>query len=313
MKLKRIVLCLVLSFFSHSAKAEDNQYLEHKVLSFSAPVQTTASGFSSFLKNTYNQVEYTDFLPNNFCHIIQFLEHGKNTKQTRSYTQSVVRLFANRLKGCSYVNAQALCTMLELFPGLIQHHFVVQRANLSLLQEKINSLLYASFLDKFAEFKTNPSTFINTLSQDIVDTLSLNTHDIGDVSMEELRKTTLVFFEVALSKIIWCPDDQIDTWKSVKKVSTYLTRLMDLNIITDPDDLNDLFVTLVERYCFFIDLAGDDLLPSFYKEIKKDLATSTAFLLELEEQEALIEPKIQRLERVLARAEERSLKKHRQA
>jgi hypothetical protein len=308
----RIVLfCCTLTFFIHSAKAEYNQPVDKILQDLSNPVNTSAEGFSNFLRYSYNQPEYAqDFLPNNFFHVAQFLEHGKTTKQTRAYSQSVLRLFANKLKGSSYVNALALSDLLDQMPQLLEHHFLVQRkgAELHFLQEKINQLLYARFLDKFAEFKSSPTAFFNDLSQEIVEALSASTMDMGDISIEELRKTMLVFCEVALGKLIWSPEDQIDTWKSVKKISQQLTALMDCNILADADDLNDLFVTLIERYCFFIDIAGDALSLDFYKNLKDDMQTSTLLLFELAEQEEFIERKAQRLTRAIDTAKKRSIK-----
>lgn len=299
-------LCMV-TLFSHSAKAKDKQYLEDSLQSLCMPIEPTAAGFTSFLKNSYNQPHYAqDFLPNNFAHAVQFLAHGKQSQQTRSYAQSVVRLFANKLKGCEYVNAHALSELLAQLPQLLEQHFVVQRtSDINLLQTKINQLLYAKFLDKFTDFKSNPTSFFDDLTHDILEALTIHSSDSGDVSMEELRKTVLIFCEIALGKLIWSPDDSIDTWHSVKKISQQLAVLMDYNIISDPDDLNDLFVTLIERYCFFIDLAGHGLPAQFYAQLNQELEQPAALLLTLEEQEDYLESKVERLGRAIRCAQKK--------
>ena len=299
-------LCMV-TFFSHSAKAKDKQYLEDSLQSLCAPVEPTAAGFAHFLKNSYNEPHYAqDFLPNNFAHALQFLAHGKQHQQTRSYAQSVLRLFANKLKGCEYVNAHALSELLAQLPHLLEQHFLVQRTpDINLLQTKINQLLYAKFLDKFTDFKSNPTSFFDDLTQDILEALTVHSSDNGDVSMEELRKTVVIFCEIALGKLIWSPDDTIDTWHSVKKISQQLAVLMDYNIISDPDDLNDLFVTLIERYCFFIDLAGHGLPAQFYLQLNHELEQPTTLLLTLEEQEDYLESKAERLARALHGAQKK--------
>ncbi|HSW74027.1 MAG TPA: hypothetical protein VLG71_02635 [Candidatus Limnocylindria bacterium] len=298
------LLCMF-TLFSHNAKAIDYQSEDDAMRSLAVPLQPTATGFANFLRNSYNQPEYTQaFLPNSFMHTIEFLMHGKKTQQTRAYTQSVVRLFANKLKGCTYVNAHALSDLLAHMPSLLEHHFLVQRTpDVHLLQTKINQLLYARFLDKFSEFKSSPNSFFNDLTKDILEALSMNTDGSGDISMEELRKTVLIFCEIALGKLIWSPEDQFDTWRSVKKIAEQLALFMDCNIIADTDDLNDLYVTLVERYCFFIDIAGHGLQPSFYENLQQELNTSKILLLSLEEQEDYLESKASRLRRTLKAAQ----------
>jgi 6-pyruvoyl-tetrahydropterin synthase len=164
-------------------------------------------------------------------------------------------------------------------------------------------LLYNSFLDRFSHFKRNPNLFLNDLSQEIVKTLSKEPEHV-ETTVDELRKTTLVFLETALSKLIWCPDDSVETWNSVKKISEQLAKLVDHKILGDSEDLNDLYVTLLERYCFFIDLASNHLPVSFYEEIKKDISAKKPALLSLAEQDEMIETKETRLRRTLAQGEQ---------
>jgi hypothetical protein len=307
MKLKCLVLSVIV-LFSHSANAKDNQESVSIPLNLYSSIDPTTTGFTNFLKNSFNRPEYAQaFLPNNFLHIEQLLHHGFDSKQSRAYTQSVFRLFANSLKGSPYVNAQAFNIFLDQMPRLIEQHFLIQRSNIQVMQEKINNVLYARFLEKFADFKNDPHIFFTDLSLEIIDSLSAS-HDIGDISLEELRKTMLVFLEISLNKLIWSPEDSLDTWKTVKSLGEKLAHLMNINAIADTDDLNDLFVTLIERYCFFIDIAGDNLPASFYRDIKADLTTCSLPLLTLGEQEPLLEPKAKRLLKTITLAQEKQRK-----
>ena len=119
-----------------------------------------------------------------------------------------------------------------------------------------------------------------------------------------LRKTMLVFLEGSLSKLIWSPIDGIGTWRSVKTIAQQLATLMDHSIITDVDDLNSLYITLVERYCFFVDIASLDLPTPFYEEVKKDIfASAQHSLFTTEEQDELIQSKKDRLLTAIMSAE----------
>ncbi|HEV2600962.1 MAG TPA: hypothetical protein VGT41_01560 [Candidatus Babeliales bacterium] len=279
-----------------------NQY--QKLL---APIDLSATGFNQFVCDVYNQKEYADeVLPNDLDHVIQFLQYGKQLHQPHSYVQHVMRLFANKLKSSTYINASVFCHALKQLPDLMQSYFVVaQRPELHTLQENVNTLLYNSFLHKYSFFKANPSLFFNDLSQDIFSTLGIHAHEQEGV-IADLRKTTLVFLEVALNKLIWNPEDGIDTWRSVKMIAEQLSVLMDHKIIHDFDDLNDLYITLVERYCLFVDIAATNLPHSFYVDIKQDLVMNNELLLKLEEQDTLITPKKDRLLATIFASEHRA-------
>lgn len=124
-----------------------------------------------------------------------------------------------------------------------------------------------------------------------------------ETTNQELRKTLLVFLEMNISKLVWSPEDGKDTWESVKTIAHNITRLIEHNVIDDPDDLNDLFITLIERYCFFLDITSADLSLDFYQTVKKDISSQSLLLLELEEQEDYITSKSEILLHSLTKAE----------
>ena len=87
--------------FIHNAKAEDNQLALH------APIQLTPSGISLFLRTTFNRPEYvSDILPYSLSHFIQLIQHGKTIQQQkRAYIKSVIKLFGNKIKNTTSLNA----------------------------------------------------------------------------------------------------------------------------------------------------------------------------------------------------------------
>ncbi len=84
-------------------------------------------------------------------------------------------------------------------------------------------------------------------------------------------------------------------------------------MIADQDDLNSLYLSLMERYCFFLDLTENQLSSSFYQKIKDDIVHNKPAFLDLPEQEQYMETKNQRMMRVVfegevkARAREQGL------
>ena len=273
------------------------------------PVVLTPEGIKKFLRYTYNHQDYgSEFLPNNFSHLSQFLRKGKESHQKRAYVQSVFRLFSNKLKSSSYVNAYAFSILLEELP-LLADYFVDIKSERDILtmQTQVNEMLYSRFLSQFQSFKANPQDFLGTLSHDIV--ISLEQHEVplplDPTATEELRKTMLMFLDGGLNKLIWSPENPDETWASIKTVATHLSTLYDQNIIVDQEDLNDLFRTLIERYCLFLDITGEDLPVDFFERVKNDIKSQSLLFLDLEEEED-VESKAERLIRSLAQAQHKA-------
>jgi len=273
-------------------------YSNKELASLHAPIIFSSSGIKDFIKNVYDKHEYTqEILPNEFSHLLQLLEHGIKTGKKRTYSKSVLRLFMSAEKRVPYISAYAYDDMLKKLPSLLLpnvNSFVKPEKELS---RTVYDLLYSSISSNFNYFKTRPQEFLTNLSQDVIRQLS--EHYIPDSSIEELRAMMLRFLEAGLSKLVWHPGDGIETWESVKNIADHLAELANKDIINDLEDLNDLFVSLLERYIFFLDISNDDLPLSFYKEIKEDISNNSTVLLELEEQEEFITPKVYRLLRAV--------------
>lgn len=290
---------------------------KNSIAQLAQPITLTPEGIKKFLRTIYNNQDYgLEFLPNNFSHLTQFLKQGKESHQKRTYVQSVFRLFNNKLKTTSYVNAYAFSNLLEEFPPLLSDYFITIKTSKDILamQTQVNELLYSRFLSQFKSFKNDPTEFLKTISADIV--TSLEQHDVPQLNdplaIEELRKTTLMFIDTGLSKLIWNPEDQYETWHATKKIAKDLHALFEQHIITDQDDLNDLFRTLIERYCLFLDLTGTHLSKDFFDRVKKDINAQSLTFLTLEEEED-VESKSQRLMRSLTQAQQKTVQKSQKA
>ena len=272
-------------------------------LSLYASIDMSPDGIKNFLQHVYNRSEYAEILPTNLSHIMQMLQHGKKNNQSRAYVKSVIKLFGNKLKGVSHINAYAYSFMLADFPDLLGNYFLIKRsANLYKYKETLNTILYQTFLAKYDFFKQSPQEFFDVLSQEIIETLQ---HDLpmlsDDISTEELRHTIVRFLEIGINKLIWHPKEHDKIWTSVKTISHQLEALMEHNIIDDANELDDLFWTLIHRFCFFLDVAHDLLPVKFFEAIKNDITTEQLLLVELEEQEALITSKRDHLLHVIRR------------
>jgi len=262
-----------------------------------APITFSHNGIEVFLRDTYNKTAYTtDILPNSFDHIIQLLEHGKKTHQHSAFVKSIMKLFNQKIKAAPYINPDVISNFLDKLPELTQQQFVSRTAfNAGLLQEVMNDILYSSFLSKFSHFKKDPEDFLNTLTHDIIRVLPHNEIHEEQLSIEATRQATLKLIDTSISKLIWNPRECYTIWNSVTTIADKLTHLMEHNIITSIDDLDDLYWTLIHRFCYFIDLVGQDVPLDFYTAIKNDIQSGSLLFLDLQEQEPYITSKAEHL------------------
>ena len=178
-------LLILLSFLFSTAFCLQDY---HHYNDFYKPVVYSPDGIKQFLIRTYNQPIYgKDFLPNNFCHLIQFLQHGKQIGQTKSYARSVIRLFNNKLKSSSYINAYAFSQLLKELPHLLKDYFIIYKSNelLDSLKDSIYETLFGSFKNNFSSFKKSPTTFLENLSQEVLDIVGEGQHVRGHVDVQD--------------------------------------------------------------------------------------------------------------------------------
>jgi len=270
------------------------------------PIEFTSKGLHNFFENVYNQFWYgQDFLPNNFTHMIQFLKYGKKSKQDGAFLKSVLKLFGNKIKSSTYVNSYALIELLKIMPKLTKHYFQIPKADILQNNKKIISdLMYSSFVSHFGIFKQNPKDFLNDISENILTTLNQNSGMIEKhVDIENLRQFLVRFLEVSIGKLIWNPKEYKRIWKLFYVAAKNLEKLAENNIISDLDSLDDIFWSLIHRFCFFIELAAQDLPIEFYTRFRNKLTSSDLFMFQIAEQEQAIKSKQQYLVHALFEGE----------
>lgn len=270
---------------------------------------TNAAKLLKSIERDLQDPSYRDILPNNFSYLIQLLDYGKKSEQSREYTQNVLGLFSKLLKGCDYVNSYSFNSLIGQMPDLLKHHFTVYQLDgmqlvlaqdldmLERLEQAVTSIVYTKFSTDFNLCKSNPEQFLDDLSKRLVATTN------QEVSMAQLRQIVIRFLEVGLSKLIWSPRDEEKSWESVKKISHNIATLMDQKIIDDVNDVDELYWTLVHRYRYFLELNNSDLPLSFYHKIAGEISGQELLLFKLEEQEPFMQSKANCLLTTLATQE----------
>jgi len=109
-------------------------------------VKFTQSGLEHYLKHVYNHPKYAqDVLPNDFSHLIQFLDFGKRTNQDEDYVISSLRLFHQKFFSLEYISANQLNNLIKLLPELCSDHKSpqVESMILRLVENTISRIIWS--------------------------------------------------------------------------------------------------------------------------------------------------------------------------
>lgn len=207
--------------------------------------------------------------------------------------KGIFKLFSNRYKGVEYVNAQKLSSFLHSLHTHLPKCADAPRnttilndpESFDIFRRNIQTQLLTDFSTRFNEFKIDPELFITTLAQKITQQAE------QEMNLVQMQHTIVRLLEIAVSKTIWSPYDQEKTWESVQHLSKQFVLLLEENIIGDVDALDDLLWSLIHRYCYFMELTGSLLTPSFYTKVLRDLDNEQLLISVVEEQDELLKPK----------------------
>lgn len=267
---------------------------------FFTPLHYSEQSLTFFLKKIYNDRRYPHyFLSNNFAHVIDGINFAPNSSLPRLTIQKILALFRTKLDNI-YVNPYAFSQLLaEIYPT-VARYCNKYKEKLDTI-ETIKECIGAYLIDNYASFKQNPEKALEDLSETLYAITNEPLED-QDIPIRELQHAVYQFLDKGLSKLIWNPADQIDTWINVKLLSCQLERFTEYYII-DTKMFNSLLWTLLNRYSYFISLVAKELKQDFFDTVRADLQSERAALWDCEEQENYITTKLEHLTTTLLEAE----------
>lgn len=298
-----IMLCIISTLSIHSINAQALQ--EKNELSHNQ------NDVMLLLQQELKSPAYAkEVLPNDFSHIVYLVKTGAQGNQPPIYLRSVIKLFSNLLKKSQYVNASAFSECLEKLSTQLPCYFSfpISRAYITnpalydalfadRFQSTVNSLLYSQFSTKFEIFRQNPTEFLYDVSSSIVNIAQ------EEMMQDQLRQAIIRFCDIALSKLVWDPASQEQTWDIAKNIADQLAVFLKYNILDDTNDLDDLYWTLLNRYCYFMEIVATDMPSSFYAAVRNDIRSNPTVIFALEEQDYIVESKLSYMQRTLIEAE----------
>lgn len=290
MKIMRLIcLLLAVALSANSAAGELNrQELLHQ---FAQPIIFNRANIQTFLTDVFNHRLYGTYcLPSNFMHIADFLSNSNQVENPREFSLSIFNLFHTRLKESFWVNPYALAQILEVIG---QHCApLCENNNKNQTRAAIKKTLYNALLSRFQELKSDPEYFMTNLANEIIAVVEQPEQEI----IIELQQAIARFIESALDKVIWDPREQESCWESCKLIAEQLHGLHTARILRNETTLNHCYWSLIYRFCYFLETAGEHLSPETYSIIKNDLVAKNCAFLSLEEQEEFVLSKVKRLQ-----------------
>jgi hypothetical protein len=269
-------------------------------IDFLAPVKFTQVGIQDFLKNIYDNPKYArEIFPNNMSHFIQFLDFGIKTDQSLEFLEQVIRLFRQKVMCTEYMCSQEIARVSDRLISLLEGFKITNKLDNKNHEQTVKETCYNMFLSDFDRFKLNPDAFLTDLSKEICKALQNSTLCSKETTSKQIQNLVTRFMETTLSKVLWSPTDGKNAWEEFKVLGESVAALHQRKIIPAQDDLNDLIKIIVERFNYFLNIAGADMPIEFYEVARADLSENKLPWLYVEELEKDITSKADSLRKCL--------------
>lgn len=255
---------------------------------FLRPINFSKEGIAHYFKYTYNHEKYTQYLPYNFLHMIQFLEFGQQHDQNEVYAKSIIKLFLQKFKGCDFINAYAMISAMPKLADALQPYMQKKEASfLTELQKSLKARFSNIFSTYYSYFQKSPDAFLQALSEQIARKTN-EIHTQQHIDVEHIKKDIVRFLETCISKLIWAPQDAYEAWIAINELANQTQSFLQKNLITDSDALDDVCWSLIHRFVYFIDISADEISQDVFTKIVHDIYNTKLILLEIDEQEDLM-------------------------
>ncbi len=269
-----------------------------------------AQAMQLYIEKMYNDPNYAKHLSQDATHMVEFfsLAHDFDLNSEAVYTG--MRLFYNKLKEADVIDDTAALQLLDELPSGLAPYFPMIRTA-PFQNERPSKVIENMILSQLTERRAqNSDEFfdgIRHLSDNIESFIQEQSPEETAEMKEMLRKQTVQFCELILSKVMWYPSAYEDIWENFLSLA-HCVQLLGVNhIINHMDDLDSLMWSLVIRFKFFIEKCGSALPEEVFATIRHDIESGSVLFLEANELDAGITTKKEMLLHALAMAETKSI------
>jgi len=269
-----------------------------------------------YVKAIFNSREAPKIIAQDGGSVVEFFRLSDELFLDIEDSYSCLRLLHNKVKSCEIIDDVALNEVLEVIPERLMRHFSdnsVPTYSVESLQKGMEKLMLDHFTNHFDMFQTSPDKFVSRLSHDLsehargVEGKGKESILAGVEWKDRLRHLNVRFIENMLSKTVWDQNSYEGIWNSVMKSANSIYRLATYKVVGHMDDLDDLYMSLNSRFCWYLDFTAGTFPSSFYETIEEEVGGGAAFFLELGEQDEGIRSKKDVLLEAVMKAKSKAL------
>lgn len=273
------------SLFKRVRKAE-------RIVSFAATSQPKYPELDVLrsLISVCNLPSYPETIAGDARDLLDFFDDCKKYELSADAYLRGIRQFHNRAKACEIIDDTVMINLLDGFSSGMGHLFARPSFTFSagknlknLYTERVAESLYTGF----DLLRTEPTAFVKKLARELERSTVKNVNQYEKLieTRSEIRSMVSKFFEHTLSKTMWNYLAYQSIWPSVLSIAHGIHRIHDYKIITNENEINDLYWSLTYKFCFFIDFIGSAFPKSFYDAIENDINNGVVGFLDWEEPE----------------------------
>lgn len=229
------------------------------------------------------------------------IHKNKNYKELSMVdVRAVLKTFNTVGKRSDFINPYSFVATLKMFwvmfDGIDNDYFSSSLDMLDSLKEQHAQLLIGNFTNKYDVFQLNPTSFLREMA------CTINKSIKKEFEILQARYEVVRFIETHLDRLIWSPEDGIETWRNVEDIAKKLTNIFEDNLLDDINLLDDFYESLVGSYSRFITITDSMLSNEFYEQLKSELQQNSSVLFILLQEDGVIETRNEYLLRVVLRA-----------
>jgi len=227
-----------------------------------------------------NTPDYLEsILPYDLSHMIVLLSYNGTEEEVATiYLRSVMKMYTNFAKQVAFFDADMMVQFLDRFSAIMTP--IIHKKNIIPLVKQKESVhanllydqLFGAFSMQYSSFKEDPEEFLYNISTDVARAAVQN----GEYM--ELQQSITRFLEHVLAKLLFDPTDHQRSWGVVKQVASVVSMLVEKNIISDANALDDILISLSSRYTYFLRMFSDTLSQEFLLEMQKEIKNTSVSL-----------------------------------
>ncbi|MBT4595176.1 hypothetical protein HOD08_04860 [bacterium] len=248
-----------------------------------------------YVKNMFNTVESSE-LELDASSFLDFTKMGSEVSLDMESAYTCLRLFYNKMKGCEALQDSVTHNILEALPEFLARYFEPEQSmtySLEFLRKDLERRMVDHFTNHKDQLSAEPTYFFAKAAREI----STAAHDqfrnpesplLNHTEWcERLRQVSVRLVELCLGKTVWCEQSFESIIPSFTRVGYLAQQLAVRGILTQYDDLDDIYWSLCQRFKSYLKVVGHMYPVSFFENAEDAVVSGEVFFLEGEQDDGI--------------------------